>query len=408
MHCSLRAAALLALSITASMADARPYPGISGLAATADSATTAGTNPAGITRFKQRAFDAEVIWFTSDSKWQSEFSESGQQFNSYDSGDTVIPRVAYVQPINDRWAFSFTFLGTGFSDDLGEWPGRYFITEYESIYVSAFPSLAYRINDQWSVAGSLAVTYTNFEQERAIRNTLDPGFGDGKSELEADSIEFGFGASALYEYSERTRFGLTYQSEIEPDRDADASYSNLGPNTESRMESLGIFDADITLESTSPQSALLGVYHEFTNDHAVTVDLAWVDFSEFTLSEYYFNGNALAESSPEYDDIYAVAVSYTFPVSQRWMLGVGGAMTSDMVDDEDRTMTLRIDEIWTLGVAAEWQWTDSRSLRASVAYIGMDDGPVETPRIPQVGSLQGEYESRDIWQFQIGMSWGGL
>ena len=401
--------AIALLCVGSAQLAARPYPGISGLAATADSALTAGTNPAGITRFDDKAWDVEVIWFTSESEWESSFTEENITYNSKDSGDTVIPRIAYVHPINDKLAASFTFLGTGFSDDLGEdWPGRYFIIEYESIYVSAYPSLAYRINDQWSVAGSVAITYTSFEQERAIRNVFDSGFADGRAELEADSTEVGFGFSTLYEHSDKTRFGLNYQSEIEPSRDADIDYSGLGPRTELAMGAAGIFDADVTLESTSPQSAVFGMYHEFDNNHAITLDLAWVDFSEFSLSEFYYNGNSLAETQTEYDDIYAAAVSYTFPVSSRWMLGIGGAITSDMVDDDERTMTLRIDEIWTLGVAAEFQWTEDRSIYASAAYIGMGDAPVETAEIPGLGSLQGEFDSRDIWQFQIGMSFGAL
>ncbi len=388
---------------------ARPYPGFSGLAATADSALTAGTNPAGITRFEQQAFDAEIIWFTSESEWESAFTEEDITYNSENSGDTIIPRIAYVYPINDRFASSFTFLGTGFSDDYGEgWPGRYLITEYSSVYASAFPSLAYRINDQWSVAGSVAITYTSFEQERAIRNVFDPGFGDGKAELESDSVEFGFGLSTLYQMTDRTRFGLTYQSEIEPSRDADIDYSRLGPNTEFVMQQAGLFDADVTLESTSPQSATFGVYHEFENNHAVTLDLAWVDFSEFTLSEFYFNGEALAEADSNYKDIYAASASYTFPVSERWMLGVSAAVTSNMVEDDERTMTLRLDEVWTLGVGAEFQWTDTRAIHASMAYIRVGDAPVTNDPIPGLGSLEGEYTSRDIWQFQLGVSFGGL
>jgi len=388
---------------------ARPYPGISGLAATADSAQTAGTNPAGITRLKGRTFDAEIMLFTSESEWKSSFSDENIQYNSKNSSETVVPRIAYVQPINDNFTFSFTFLGAGFSDDFDEdWPGRYFIIEYESIYLSAYPSVAYRVNDQWSVAGSVAITYTSFEQERAVRNIFDPGFGDGKSELEADSTEFGFGLSTLYEMTDRTRFGLAYQSEIEPSQDADASFQNLGPNTTAVMDRLGIFNADLTLESASPQSVLFGVYHEFENRHAVTLDLAWVDFSEFSLTEYYFNGEAFAETDTDYNDIYGAAVSYTFPVSERWMLGFGGAITNDMVDDDERTMILRMDSIWTLGVAAEYQWRENRKIRASLTYVGMGDAPVETAEIPGLGSLQGEYTSRDTWLFQVGMSFGGM
>ena len=124
--------ALLAFVLRSPLATARPYPGLSGLAASADSAETAATNPAGITRFKQRALEGEIMWFSSESEWESEFSNSGARSDSEDSGDTVVPRIFYIQPINDRISASFTILGAGFSDDFGDWPGRYFIKSYDS------------------------------------------------------------------------------------------------------------------------------------------------------------------------------------------------------------------------------------------------------------------------------------
>ncbi len=227
------------MAVCSNPAAARPYPGVSGLAASADSAKTAATNPAGITRFTQRAAAAELMWFSSESDWESQFSNSSREFNSKDSGDTFVPRVFYLQPVSDNFSASFTFLGAGFSDDLGDWPGRYFLKSYDSTRVSAFPSLAYRIDDQWSVAGSVAITYSSFEQERAVRNIFDPGFGDGKSELETDGIDFGFGLSTLYQHSATTRLGLTYQSEVDPSQDADSEFSGLGPNTESGDDTTG-------------------------------------------------------------------------------------------------------------------------------------------------------------------------
>ncbi len=378
------------------------------MAASADSAITASSNPAGITRFSSRAIDAEVLLFTSESEWESEFTNTGRRFDSKDSGETVVPRFAIVQPINDRFSTSFTFLGTGFSDDLGDWPGRYFIEKYDSIYVSAFPSLAYRIDSQWSVAASAAITYSSFEQERAVLNLFDPGFGDGRSKIEADSVEVGFGLSTLYQSSSRTRWGLTYKSEINPSRDADNDLTGLGPRTEAAMRRLNLLDRDLTIESTSPASMVGGMYHEFDNDGAVTVDLAWINFSNFRLSEFYYNGESFARSEPEYNDIYTLSSSYTWPVSDRWMLGVGALVTNQMIDDDDRTMTLRLDALWSLSVAAEWQWTPTRSVKMSVGYFGMDDAPVTTPSLPVVGSLQGKFTSRDTLLFQVGMSFGAL
>jgi hypothetical protein len=71
-------------------------------------------------------------------------------------------------------------------------------------------------------------------------------------------------------------------------------------------------------------------------------------------------------------------------------------------------MTLRLDALWSVGLAAEWRWTDSRRVKMSVSYLGMGDAPVSTPSIPGFGSLEGRFTSRDTVLLQIGMSWGSL
>ena len=136
--------------------------------------------------------------------------------------------------------------------------------------------------------------------------------------------------------------------------------------------------------------------------------MAWINFSDFRLCVYYFNGESFVDNAPEYDDIYTVSTSYTWPVSKRWMMGVSGLVTNQMIDDDDRTMTLRLDALWSVGAAAEWQWTESRSVKMSLSYMGLDDAPVSTADIPGYGSLEGKFKSRDTLLLQVGMTWGSL
>ena len=138
-------AALVTTFLLATGVNARPYPGISGIAATADSASTAGDNPAGMVRLDERNWQLEVIGFFSESTWEGQFDDVGFEYTSNNSGSTIVPVGAFVQPINEDFSFGFTVLGFGISDDLGDWPGKYFIQSYDSISVSAYPSLAYRV-----------------------------------------------------------------------------------------------------------------------------------------------------------------------------------------------------------------------------------------------------------------------
>ncbi len=398
---------LILTTMPVSMALARPYAGLSGLAAAADSAITAGTNPAGMSRFEEKAMHGELLVFRSESQWEGQLGD-GLQVETEDSSTTVVPSGYLVKPLNEKYTFGFTVLGMGFSDDLGDWPGKYFIETYESMNVSAFPSVAYKVNDKFSIAGSLQITYSSYDQERRIANIFDPDYGSGSASLEADGFELGFGVSMLYQFSDQTRAGLTYLSELDPSLEGEVKFRGLGPNTEMVLDKAGFVGADVEVTSRQPQSVMAGVYHEFENDHAFTVDIVWSDFSRFKLSEFYFDGEALAENEAEYNDIYAISGSYSWPVKERWMLGVAGMYVDDMIEDDNRTMTLRLDSLWSLGVAAQWHWKDDRFVKASFSYIGMGDAPVDTPSIPGIGAAIGEYTNRDIFMFRIGVSSGDI
>jgi long-chain fatty acid transport protein len=195
---------------------------------------------------------------------------------------------------------------------------------------------------------------------------------------------------------------------VDPELDGDTKYSGLGPNTEAILDQGGFLNSDVEVRSRSPQSVLAGIYHEFDNNHAVTLDVAWSDFSRFQLSEFYFDGEAIAETDTEYQDIWAVAAGYNWPLNPRWMMSVGGFYASSGVEDEDRSVILRLDELWGVGVEAEWEWTESRNVLFGLSYLTFGDAPVDAVEIPILGSTQGEFTSRDIIMLRVGLTFGAL
>ncbi len=382
---------------------AGPYPSMSGISAAADSASVAGNNPAAMTRFDSRAMSAEIIGFFTDNTWSGRIGTTGPEFRSEDSSTTVVPSMNMVRHFRDNWWFGFTILGSGFSDDFGEtWPGRYFIQEYELLYVSAFPSFATKLTDKLSLAGSLAITYTSYTQDKAVLN-LDPGAGDGHLNIDADGFTVGFAVSALYEFTERTRFGIVYRSELDPELDGNANFSGLSPTTETLLDAAGLLNASVDVKSVSPQSINAGIYHEFDNTSAVTFDVVWADFSEYKLSEIYANGAQLRESNPIYDDIVAFSVGYNWPVSDRLRLGIGAMFVDDMIEDENRTITLRLDSLWSVGFGIEWQLNERRAITAMINYLQVGDAPVTSPAIPGIGSVTGRFSDRQTIWLQVGM-----
>jgi long-chain fatty acid transport protein len=384
-----------------------PWATKSGISASADDASVASNNPAGMTRFDERSIRLNVYGFFSESTFEGTSSGTGTDFVSESDGTTIIPAGNLVQPFGENWWFGFTVLGSGFSDDFGEdWRGRYIIQDYSLAYISAFPSIATKLTDKLSVAGSLAMTYTVYEQNKAILN-VDPGFEDGSLNLEADGWSAGWSVSMLYEFNERTRFGAVYRSEIDPDLDGDLNFSNLGPTTEALLEAAGILDASTSVTSRSPQALNIGMHHDFLNGHSLAVDIVWIDFSEFQLSEIYINDGALIETDPTYEDITAIAVGWNFPVGDRWRVGLGAFITDEMIKDENRTMMLRLDTATSYGFGVEYTSDSGRIYTANLSYLDLGDAPVESPDLPVIGVIEGAYTKRDTIYLQVGMAFGG-
>jgi len=404
--CSRLVVCILCLGAS-SLATAGPWPTKSGISASGQDATVAGNNPAAMTRFDVRAMRGGIFGFFSDSKFEGSSSGTGQTFISESDSSTIIPSFNLVQPFKDKWWFGFTVLGMGFSDDFGEdWAGRYIIQDYSLAYISAYPSIATKLTDKLSVAGSLMLTYTVFEQNKAVLN-LDPGFDDGSLNLDADGWTGGFSFSMLYEFNDRTRFGAVYRSELDPELDANLNFSNLSPMTEAALDAAGLLTASANVTSRSPQAFNMGIHHDFENSHALSVDLVWLEFSEFQLSEIYINGNALVETDPTYEDITGIAIAYNFPVSDRVRLGLGAFLTNEMIKDENRTMMLRLDTATSYGVGIEWETKKGRSFSVNLNYLDFGDAPVTSPDLPVLGVISGQYTKRDTIYVEFGAAFGG-
>ena len=47
--------------------------------------------------------------------------------------------------------------------------------EYDLLFISAYPSIAYKMTEKWSVAASLAGTYTSYDQKSSVANLPEAG-----------------------------------------------------------------------------------------------------------------------------------------------------------------------------------------------------------------------------------------
>ena len=380
---------------------------MSGITTDITTAESAANNPAGMAFLPNGRYTTVggMLAFSS-----SEFKVKEDK-TTVDGGDpdsdyypVGIPSAYHVRSINDHWRWGLSlFVPSGFGSDNGsDWAGRYYSDSFSLVYVSLSPALSYRINDQWALGMMVNITYNYSESTSRVRN-LEPGSGDGKLEFDGDAVGFNGSLSLMYRPTEQTRFGLLYASEATADIEGDVKIKRAGPLLNAALDRSGLgTDFEIEVENIMPARVVGGFHHELTNGHFVTGDVAWIDFSEFSTGEVTIEGGNAVQPEGIYDDLWAFTFGYNIPLDAKRTLQMGALHLTSAVDDEDRTLAMRLDEIWGVGAGLSYQLEESQ-LDVNVNLLHTGEGKVDTGFSAGRGRVAGKSDHPYVLMFDV--SW---
>jgi len=307
--------------------------------------------------------------------------------------------------VNERWGVGLSLFAPGGVGDsfASDSPQRYLVEDWNMFYISLSPAVGYRWNEELSLGAAVNLNYVSLNYDSAVFN--GPGEPDGSLELRADDLSIGFQLGLLYELSPRTRVGLGYRFEGGAEPSGEPDFSGLTPAREAVLEAAGLLNQEIDFETTFPQLLGAGVYHEFGDGYSTTADLAWMDFSEFGLSEIAIGDSSIETREQRLDDVWFFAASLAKRLDEKWTAMIGAMYLTSGVSDENRTFTFRMDEIWGVGIGAEYDWTDRLTFGCNLNYYFLGDAPVETD-VPLLGPLRGEFTDREALSVDLTLSWG--
>ena len=381
-------------------------PVYSRLNAAAESAETAFTNPAGMTRFDQKTSSIGVTFIKSFKEFEVDESRSTISGGDPESGNPIlIPAYYTIRPINEKWRFGFAANFTaGFGADNGDsWAGRYYSNEFALVFFSLTPSVAYPVNDKLSLGLSIPVTISNSVTTSLINSPI-PNAPDGELEVESTEVAYSFALSSLYEFSEKTRAAFIYRAETDFDLEPDVEIkrSSLPANVIDNIE-----DAinSVELASNLPQSIALGLFHQLDNGWQFTADVVWIDFSEFGVTEISIVGQTVVAPESDFNDIYAFSVGAQLPVKGDTTWRIGALYVSEAVDDEDRTFSFALDRIYGIGVGIHRELGNGNAYDLNVNLLDTGKGPIDTGDDPVRGRVAGESKNHYAISLDYSYHW---
>ncbi len=375
-----------------------------GYAARAQDASTAFTNPAGMTRLKRPSLmlGAQPMYikldFSDDSNTTVE-GKSGDSNNWIPAGG-----VSYVHPVNDKLALGIA-VGGNFGlalDYQDDWVGRYYVQEVTLQAAFIQPAVAWKVNDRFSLGAGVAIVYGMLEQKMAINRSRD-GLSDAQLKLKDEEWAVQLNLGVLYELTEGTRFGLTYLSECDLDFSDKADVDGFGPTL---SESLGFGTRTIDLGMNMPQAVMFSIYHTINDRLALMANLGWQDWSEFGKVDVDISDtNVDLTTDLDYNDTWHAALGTQYRITEPWLLTAGIAYDSAMMDEEDLSPLLPVGEVWRFGLGARYDWSKDLTLGTAYEIAWGGDLDMDIERSDLAGRVSGTYKNVAVHFVSVNAEW---
>lgn len=375
-----------------------------GYAARAQDASTAFTNPAGMTRLERPSLlaGAQPMYLNIDFSPDSNTSTTGSSGDS--NGWMPAGGMFYVHPVNDKWAFGLAVAGYfGLALDYqDDWVGRYYVQDTTLQAMAIQPAVAYKVNDQLSIGAGAAAIYGMFEEKVAVNRVLD-ALPDAQLKLEDEDWTVQFNLGVLYEPVKGTRLGLTWLSEADLEFSDQADVSGFGPTLTGVF---GLGTRTIDLGMTMPQAGMFSVYHELNDRLALLANLGWQDWSEFGKVEVAVSDtNINLTTDLDYQDTWHAAFGAQYRMSEPWLLTTGIAYDSEMIKEEDLGPTLPVGATWRFALGTRYDWSRTLTLGAAYELAWSGDLDMDVERGPLAGRVSGTYESTAIHIIALNAEW---
>jgi long-chain fatty acid transport protein len=379
-----------------------------GYAARAQDASTAFTNPAGMTRLDgtQVLAGGQLMWLNTEfsiGEGTTSALGSGDGGRVFGSGGFVPGGGVFVAHSLSR-DLKLGFAATGnfgsILDHDDDWVGRYRVQDATLLGVSFVPSVAYRINDRLSLGAGINVVYGVMDQKVAINNVV-PGTADGR--LEYDDTTWGVGGNLglLYEWTPTSRVGLTWTSEVQLDFEERPQFSGLGPALSTLLRNRGLLDEQVKIGVRIPQQVMVSGFTQIDDRWAVLGNLGWQDWSRFGQVELGIDDaldpTGLTTAIP-FEDTWHAAAGAQYRMSGPWKLNFGVAYDSGFQSGNRVTPLLPVNSAWRFGLGGEQQLspTSKWGVAGEVIYGGTLDveaTSVLPPALGGRGNLVGEYKN---------------
>jgi long-chain fatty acid transport protein len=273
--------------------------------ATADDPSAIFFNPAGLTQTSALSLSVGASPLVAPSKYSPKSGASEKAKSTW----IVPPNMYIAYPLNNgSWVLGFgLFSPFGLETHWSKTGAlRYVATDSELTRLDFNPTVAYRVNDQFSIGAGVIYGISKATLKSQVNNGAP--FADGEKGLEGDGNGWGADLGVHFKPAEGHAFGLTYRSEMKVHYEGETSFSGLdgllgaifgGPS----------YKVDTETDIVFPPSVMFGYAYK-PGPWIFAIDGEWVGYSSVRNTNFTFSG--------ETDPTRVAVLNTGNPIQRQW------------------------------------------------------------------------------------------
>jgi len=313
--------------------------------------------------------------------------------------------------VTSPWA-----LGTNYHDN---WSGNLYALKSELTSVNINPMVSYRFNKKLSVAAGVQAQYleaTLTKQAWLPAAPFPPSPATAvHSKVTGNDWGYGYNLGLLYEFSEMTRVGLSYQSAIHQTLEGDATgVSDSTPDPTLNLGLGGALTGTSKANIVTPENVNFSITHGFNEKwtgHAGVQWTRWNRFHDLTVdieNPNYVGGEISSTVDEKWDNTFFYNLGVDYQLNPDWVFRAGVAFDESPIDDDYRTPALPDGDRTWLSIGAGYNFAECGRIDVGYSYVFVEDVSVDlndsNPNNAASGSLTADYES-NVNIVGVSLSW---
>ncbi|MDR2745332.1 MAG: TonB-dependent receptor [Desulfovibrio sp.] len=309
--------------------------------------------------------------------------EGGSHYTTTKPNIWFMPHAyAGCQLNDDLWlglgVFSRFGLGNSYAQN---WDGRYNVYDIGVQTISFVPTLAYRINDIFSVSAGPEILYANLYMGTKVpmMSTSTGTIHDNDMQLQGDGWGFGAHLGLHARLNDRWSVGLAYKSQVTLNVNGDIEFSEQGGNfltsplnpQRQHLPEARNTSAHTTLQL--PDSVVLGVAYRPLDNLSLEADVMWTRWSTYNALNIYMDSGYASINNKEWRDGWSFSVGAEYRPLDWLAFRAGFQYETPVVNEEyaDYMIPTNGRQMLTLGAGVKW-----RDFTLDFAYAHIRVNPV--------------------------------